>query len=129
LETLVSRDALFRGAREAEGAAVGKYEWPVLRAYLEAHGGAAWLRESLAAAGATIAGALNVLGLARVVVTGSLADARGEAQGILAEEIRRGALWGQFGEIFVAFAPRRRMRGLVGVGIERLLVEAAEREE
>ena len=87
-----------------------------------------WLVETLDAAADIIAGALNVLGLRRVIVTGSLVDLPPVVIRHLAEGVSRGALWGRFGNVHVEGAPRRRIAGLVSVGIDRLVVPMAGTE-
>jgi predicted NBD/HSP70 family sugar kinase len=131
LETLLSRRGLFASMAEAagdDGGRRGRYAWPAVQRHVAENGIEPWLRRSLQAAGANIAGAMNVLGLGRVVITGSLADLGTAVCGVLETEVRKAALWGRFGQLSIEFAPRRRMRGLISVGIDRLLVDAAAGE-
>jgi predicted NBD/HSP70 family sugar kinase len=125
LETLMSRRGLFLSVHEHLGKKVqlGRYAWTAVQKHIGQFGLEAWLKRSLQAAGANIAGAMNVLGLGRVVITGTMSDLPEEACDFLAGEIRRAALWGKFGEVAIVFAPRRRMRGLISLGIERMLVD------
>lgn len=81
-----------------------------------------WLQHSLDATAAVIAGALNVLGLRHVVITGSLTDLPPTVVNHLALGITRGAMWARFGEVTVTPAPRRRAAGLVAAGIDRIVV-------
>jgi hypothetical protein len=92
------------------------------------NGPAPWLIETLDAAGRIIAGALNVVGLRRLIITGSLVDLPPVVIGYLAESVSRGALWGRFGSVHVEGAPRRRLAGLVSVGIDRLVVPMTDAE-
>lgn len=85
-----------------------------------------WFEEALQALGAIIAGALNVLGLRRVVVTGHLAEFPPIVNLTLAAAIRRGAMWARFGEVLCETAPRRRLSGLVTAGLDRLLFPAED---
>jgi hypothetical protein len=73
-----------------------------------------------------IAGALNVLGLRRVVITGSLAELPPSVVSYLSEAVMRGALWARFGQVKCEAASRRRMAGLVAAGIDRLVISMAE---
>jgi len=68
------------------------------------------------------------LGLRRLIVTGSLVDLPPMVIRHLADAISRGALWGRFGNIHVEGAPRRRMAGLVSVGIDRLVLPMSDAE-
>lgn len=80
-----------------------------------------WLQHSLDASAAVIAGALNVLGLRDVVVTGSLTELPPAVVDHLAQGITRGAMWARFGQVTVTPAPRRRAAGLVAAGIDRIV--------
>ena len=72
METLVS----LRGLLESFSIATrgGKKSWAQLREHIVQDGIEPWLAHSLDAAAAIIAGSLNVLGLRRVVITGSLTE-------------------------------------------------------
>jgi predicted NBD/HSP70 family sugar kinase len=127
LETLVSRQGLFLSMQESLGkrAAANRYSWDAVQQHVAEHGLEPWLKRTLQISGASIAGAMNILGLSSAVVTGVLSDLTDDVRVYLGGEIRRAAMWGKFGDVSVTFAPRRRMRGLVSVGIDRLLVDAA----
>jgi hypothetical protein len=71
---------------------------------------------------------LNVLGLRRVVITGTLNELPPSVLAYLAKAISKGTLWARFGEIKVDGAPRRRIAGLVAAGLDRLIVPMAESE-
>jgi predicted NBD/HSP70 family sugar kinase len=127
LETLVSR----RGLLESFGAAAGSrvsppITWEKLVRHVRTNGLEPWLVEALDTTAKVIAGGLNVLGIHRVVVTGSLTELPSEAVEHLASEIRRGAMWGRFGAVLCQSVPRRRAAGLVAVGIDRLVLPADE---
>jgi predicted NBD/HSP70 family sugar kinase len=127
LETLTSTRGMLQSLEEKSG---GKQtSWPALVKQISEDGLAPWLVETLDAAAAIIAGALNVLGLRRLIVTGSLVDLPPVVIRHLAEAVSRGALWGRFGNVHVEGAPRRRIAGLVSVGIDRLVVPMTDVEE
>jgi predicted NBD/HSP70 family sugar kinase len=148
LETLVSRRGLLqsfaatledRGARgtprrssstpeSAEGAASGSTlpTWEKLVTHVQTHGLEPWLRETLDLTAKVIAGGLNVLGVHRVIVTGSLTELPGFVVEHLSAEIQKGAMWGRFGQVICQSAPRRRAAGLVAVGIDRLVLPINE---
>lgn len=120
LETKLSRLGLLRSFVEANR---GQPErWDLLLDHVQKQGVRPWLAESLDAAASVIAGALNMLGLQRVVVTGSLTEMPPLVMEHLAAGIRQGALWGRFGELVCEGAPHRRIAGLAAAGIDRLLV-------
>jgi len=80
-----------------------------------------WLAETLDATARIIAGALNVLGIHRVVVTGRLCDLPGCVE-YLAAGINKGSMWARFGQVVCQSAPHRRAAGLVAAGIDRLIL-------
>jgi predicted NBD/HSP70 family sugar kinase len=124
METLLSRRGLFMSIQEAAGKSMAgaKYAWNLVEDYIQQHGLEPWLRRSLQAGAASIAEAMNVLGVGRVVITGTMSGLPEPVRVYLAAEIRRAAMWGKFGEVSIEFEQRRRMRGLISVGIERLIV-------
>jgi predicted NBD/HSP70 family sugar kinase len=81
-----------------------------------------WLAATLDAAAATIAGAVNVLGVQRVVITGSLNELPEAVIAHLSAAVIRGAMWSRFGEVVCQAAPRRRTAGLVSAAINRVLL-------
>jgi predicted NBD/HSP70 family sugar kinase len=118
VETLLSRRGLAGsfGATNPAGS---------LAETIALHGPPSWLNDALAAMGTIIAGALNVLGLRRVVITGHLTELPPVVLATLADAVQRGAMWARFGEVVCTGAPRRRLAGLVAAGIDRLLFPAA----
>jgi predicted NBD/HSP70 family sugar kinase len=122
LETKLSRQGLMRSFLEANRGQ--PEEWVALLAHVREQGVRPWLAEGLDAAASIIAGALNLLGLRQVVITGSLTEMPSAVVEHLSAAIRQGALWGRFGEVKCQGAPRRRISGLVAAGIDRLLVPA-----
>src|SRR5215475_4990081 len=124
LETLASTRGLLQSLEENSGGNT----WPALAKQISEEGLKPWLVETLDAAAIVIAGALNVLGLRRLIVTGSLVELPADVIRYLSEAISRGALWGRFGNVHVEGAPRRRIAGLVSVGIDRLVVPMTDAE-
>jgi predicted NBD/HSP70 family sugar kinase len=124
LETLVSE----RGLLESFSAASGKGSrttsrptWKVFGSRVNEFGLDPWLKDTLDSAARVIAGAVNVLGVRRLVITGRLAELPACIT-YLTAEIKRGAMWGRFGEIFCQTAPHRRAAGLVAAGLDRLVL-------
>jgi predicted NBD/HSP70 family sugar kinase len=122
LETLVSERGLLESLAAADG--LPTPTWEMLAGRVAGSGVTPWLAETLDATARVVAGALNVLGIHRVVVTGALAQLPGVVLDHFASGVRRGALWARFGEIECKSAPRRRAAGLVAVGIDRLVLPA-----
>jgi predicted NBD/HSP70 family sugar kinase len=120
METLVS----LRGLLESFATATHgkKNSWAQLREHISAHGIKPWLAHSLDAAATAIAGSLNVIGLRRVVITGSLTELPPSVLAHLSRAVQNGSMWAKFGEVECVSAPRRRTVGLVAVGIDRLIV-------
>jgi len=122
LETLISS----RGLKDSFAAATGHSDATLqdLNHHIGRHGIPSWLAEALTAAGRVIAGALNVLGVRKVVVTGVLNELPGEVCRELDHQIRRGAMWERFGTVCCLFAPRHHTAGMVAAGLDRLVVPA-----
>ena len=120
IETLVSLRGLLESFSEATRGK--KNSWAQLGEHISANGLQPWLAQALDAAAAAIAGALNVVGLRRVVITGSLAELPPIVMDYLSRAVQNGAMWARFGEVECVSAPRRRTAGLVAVGIDRLVV-------
>lgn len=126
LETLISTRGLLQSFAEHSPAEPNTL--PALAKQIAEHGLMDWLVDSLDSAAAIIAGALNVLGLRRLIVTGTLVDLPPVALQHLADAASHGSLWGRFGKVHVEGAPRRRIAGLVSVGIDRLVVPMTDAE-
>jgi predicted NBD/HSP70 family sugar kinase len=126
IETLVS----VRGLLQSFAAAHRKVDppWEALVETVEGKGVPAWLAETLNETAVVIAGALNMLGLRRVVITGAPAELPPAVMQHLSNAIIRGAMWARFGEVEIESAPRRRTAGLVAVGIDRIVLPM-EREQ
>jgi predicted NBD/HSP70 family sugar kinase len=120
VETLVSTRGLLQSCATAHRKA--PKSWAALRSTIAKQGLEPWLAEALDAAAVVIAGALNVLGLRHVIITGSLTDLPPAVTQHLSRAIVQGAMWARFGNVEVETAPRRRTAGLVAVGIDRLVL-------
>ena len=120
METLVS----LRGLLESFTAATQgkKKSWAQLRDHITENGIEPWLAHSLDAAATAIAGSLNVLGLRRVVITGSLTELPVSVLAHLSRAVQNGSMWAKFGQVECVAAPRRRTAGLIAVGLDRLIV-------
>jgi predicted NBD/HSP70 family sugar kinase len=127
METLVS----LRGLLESFSASNSRQEnsWAELRESISKNGIPPWLAQALDAAAAAIAGALNVLGQRRVVITGSLTELPPAVVEHLSRSIQSGAMWARFGDVECVAAPRRRTAGLVAMGIDRLIVPDSSPED
>lgn len=125
VETLLSRGGLFKSIQElpaSAGPAGRAYSWDIVESHIQARGLEPWLQKSLQIGAAAIAGAMNSIGLGHVVITGTVTGLSEEIRQFFSSEIRRGLMWAKFGPATIEFAPRRRMHGLINVGIERLVV-------
>jgi predicted NBD/HSP70 family sugar kinase len=125
LETLVSERGLLESFRRASGRGSETGGWTELARRVSARGLEPWLSATLDATAKVISGALNVLGIHRVVVTGRLTELPGCVRR-LGALIKEGAMWGRFGDVVCQSAPHRRAAGLVGFGIDRLILPANE---
>lgn len=124
LETLVSE----RGLLESFASSTDKHfrggspgSWKAFASRVAEHGLDPWLRDTLDATARVVAGALNVLGVRRLVLTGRLTELPACTEHLIAQ-VRKGAMWGRFGEIICQTAPHRRAAGLVAAGIDRLVL-------
>lgn len=120
METLVSMRGLLESFSVAQPGKTAT--WAGLRESISKNGIPAWLAHSLDAVAVSIAGALNVLGLRRVVITGSLTELPPTVVGHLSQAIQNGSMWAKFGSVECVAAPRRRTAGMVAIGIDRLVV-------
>jgi len=123
VETLVSMRGLLQSHAEQHGQALDS--WPALCAAVRRDGVEPWLSLTLDTAASVIAGALNVLGLNHVIVSGSLTELPSAAMDHLSAAIVKGAVWARFGQVKVEAAPRRRRAGLVAVGLDRVVLPMA----
>ena len=120
METLIAT----RGLLESFGRSGSrrKNTWAELRREIETDGVKPWLAEALDAAAVAISGSLNVLGLRRVVITGSLTELPSAVLAHLSQAIQNGSMWAKFGSVECVGAPRHRLAGLVAIGIDRFVV-------
>jgi len=124
VETLLSTSGLLKSF----GAAHPRKNktWAALQEHIASAGVEPWLALALDAAAVAIAAALNVLGLRRVVVTGSLTELAPAVLQHFSRAIQGGAMWARFGEVECISAPRNRSAGILAVGIDRLILPEAE---
>jgi len=127
LETLVSRRGLLQSL--AEHSKRRNPQWAVLVQRTQQRGVEPWLARTLDQTAIVIAGALNMVGLQQVIITGALLELTPEVFRHLAQAITCGAMWGRFGKIEVQPAPRRRMAGLIASGLDRLIWPASQAQE
>jgi len=128
LETLVSERGLLESFRIAlQGTRLDEVEvsWSALVTEVKERGLDPWLRDCLSGTAKVIAGALNVLGVHRVVVTGLLTELPGAVE-YLDREIQSGALWARFGQVACRAASRHRSAGLVAAGLDRIVLPIGE---
>ncbi len=124
METLASRPGLLESF--VADRRRGPRDWTALEQDVAARGLRPWLAAILDAAATSIAGALNVLGLRRVIVTGCLAELPGPVLERLGRAVSGGSMWARFGDVVCQGAPRRRMAGLVSAALDRLLVPGVD---
>jgi len=122
LETLLSRRGLLQSF--AASSALPEPTLGELKAHVLAQGIPPWLKDTLTVAGRVIAGAMNVLGLRKVVLTGVLNELPDLIHQDLATAIGGGTLWQRFGKVTCTFAPRHHTAGMVAAGLDRLVVPA-----
>ena len=131
LETLVSQRGLLESSKSGVHSPdstvhvpQSKDEWERLVGHVRERGMEPWLQDTLNTTAKVIAGVLNVLGIARVIVTGCLNEFPDFVVKHLAEELKKCSLWGQFGEVTCQSATHRRAAGLVAFGLDRLVLPA-----
>lgn len=119
LETLVSERGLLESFAAADKHS--RVSWKAFSTRVNEHGLDPWLVDTLDATARVVAGALNVLGVRRLVVAGRLCELPACIT-YLSAQVSKGAMWGRFGKIIVQTAPHRRAAGLVAAGIDRLVL-------
>lgn len=127
LETLTSARGLLKSF--AGSSPKSPASWEAFSRSIAARGIAPWLAQTLDATAAVIAGALNVLGIRDVIITGTMAALPPPVFSHLSAAIIKGTLWGRFGEVRVRMAPRRRNTGLVAAGLDRLVIPMDDADE
>jgi predicted NBD/HSP70 family sugar kinase len=120
IETLVA----MRGLLQSHAAACGgdRCTWEDFVSSVSRDHVPRWLAETLDATAVVLAGALNVLGLRRLIITGILTELPSAVMNYLSRAVTKGAMWARFGKVEIESAPRRRTAGLVAVGIDRLVL-------
>jgi predicted NBD/HSP70 family sugar kinase len=126
VETLVAREGLLASFATASRARVSP-DWRGLQRHVAASGIEPWLDEALTALAAVVAGALNILGVRKVVITGALVELGEAVIQRLAEGVKGAAMWGRFGEVQCEAAPRRRAAGLVARAVDRIFLGGDDR--
>jgi predicted NBD/HSP70 family sugar kinase len=120
IETLVSKSGLMQSYTSMHRKSC--HTWETFAQNISDHGIPSWLQKTLDETAIVIAGALNITGLRRVIITGILTELPASVVDYLSREIRQDAMWARFGELLIETAPRRRTAGLVAVGIDRLVL-------
>ncbi len=121
LETLLSRSGLL--ASYAHAAKKREPQWSDLLSALSRQASSPpWLADTLLALAITVGGALNLLGLNRVVLTGLFEDLPQHCLRKLEDEIARASLAARFGRVRITVAPRRRAQGLLRRAFDHLLI-------
>lgn len=128
VETLLARPGLLRAWTESDARRDAPATWSQLIAEV-GNSSPRWLGHALAAGATVIGGALNVLGLDRVVLTGAFEDLPARALDGFRRSLEGGSLAARFGQLHVDVAPRRRARGLVRSVTDRLLIPTADWSE
>lgn len=126
IETLVARRGLLTSFAAAGRS--GPYTWSNLVRDVTENGIPPWLRNTLDALAITIAGALNLLGVRRVIITGILNEFPEPVMTHLSQAITAGTMWARFGEVTCEARPRKRLAGLVSAAIDRLLLPEVARQ-
>jgi predicted NBD/HSP70 family sugar kinase len=124
LETVLGKPGLLQTFGNATGDT--KPSWVKLLKSLEllelTDGTPQWLAPTLLHAAQIIGGAMNILGVNDVVITGLLTDFPQHCLDDLAQHIQKNCMAGQFGKINTIFAPHRRLLGMAAVGVDRILI-------
>jgi predicted NBD/HSP70 family sugar kinase len=121
-ETLVSRSGLLKSFHEHSG----MRNWNALVAEMDKSGLPDWFKRSLDAVAITVAGALNVEGIANVVITGLFSELPQIASDYLSEKVRAHSMWSRLGNVRSSVAARHRMAGMICAGIDRVLLAVDE---
>ena len=124
LETLVSRPGLLATYAQASGT-----KHPAWEDVLTACEGPLppWMNHAIAALADGIGGALNMMGLGKVVLTGVFDSWPPHAITQLHEGINRASLWARLEHVDVAVAPQRRAEGLVRRLFDRVIIPKQDR--
>jgi predicted NBD/HSP70 family sugar kinase len=120
LETLVSRSGVLQSYRTRRRRP--KATWSECARHIAAHGVEPWLAPSIDAAATVIAGALNLIGTADLVLTGDVPSLHPEILVAFERRVQEHALIGRFARLTCHLAPRRRTLGLVAAAAARILL-------
>ena len=121
LETLLSRTGLL--ASYAQSANTSDPDWADLLVALGTQQAMpSWFADTLLSLAITVGGALNLLGLNRVVLTGLFEDLPQQCIDQLVDEIAHASLAARFGRVGITVAPRRRAQGLLRRAFDHLLI-------
>ena len=127
IETLVNRAGLLESFAEETG--MTGVTWGQLTGHIEQNGLPEWFRKSLEQVATAVAAAANVMGIGRVIITGSMTELPPVVIEHLSAAVINGCLWKRFGQMICHGAPRHRLAGLIAAGIDRIVmpVESWER--
>lgn len=118
LETYVSKPSLTASFEEHGGTG----GWDGLRAALEADPLPSWLKTAFDAAASGIAGAINTVGVRRVVLSGPVAELGERTVSYLSDAVEAAAMWSRFETVSCIVAPQKRLEGLVLAGIQNAVI-------
>lgn len=125
LETLLSKNGLLESFRAATNNPMAT--WEEFVSYLKGKTLPDWLIGTLEAAGTVIAGALNVLGVKKVVITGYINELPQSVHEVLSKSIQKATVITKFEKIIYQPAPRYRAAGLIAACIDKWLEHWSER--
>jgi predicted NBD/HSP70 family sugar kinase len=120
LETLVSCGGVLQSYRAAKRKP--RATWSECARHIAARGVESWLAPPIDAAATVIAGALNLIGAADLVLTGDLPALHPEVLVAFERRVQEHALVGRFARLTCHLAPRRRILGLVVAAASRMLL-------
>lgn len=115
IETQISRPGLLATGVE-HGA---PNDWEGFLQWLATRDVPAWLARDLDAVAFVIAGALNVLGLKQVVLTGYVNQLPDAVKKHLVDTIQRSAMWARFGQVTCTLSRRHRLAGMVCTAMQQ----------
>lgn len=118
LETFVSKPSLLTSYEEHGGTG----GWEGLCASLDSDPLPTWLKTAFDAAASGIAGAINTVGVARVVLSGPVAELGERTVGYLMDAVEAAAMWSRFETASCIVAPQQRLEGLVLAGIQNAVI-------
>lgn len=127
VETLVNRAGLLQSFAAATGKRHASFT--DLARQIASEGVPRWMEEALDHVATAISAAVNVMGIGRVIITGSLTELPPAVIDHLSRSVLKGCLWQRFGEMTCCAGERHRLAGLVAAGLDRIIlpVESWER--